>query len=102
MKLPETIKIGPHTYTVKYEKEFAGNHNALAQSRHKSLEIVVDPDQAATQLADTIIHEILHCINRQIEFTEKGQDVEEKAINALATMLLNVSRENKELMKLYE
>lgn len=101
MKLPDKIKIGPHVYTVKYEKGFAGNHNAIGQSRHTSLEIVIDPDQAASQLADTIIHEVLHCINRQIGFTEKEHDAEEVSINALATMLLSVSRENKELMKLY-
>lgn len=93
MRIPKKIKIGPHTYRVKYEKGFLNNHNAYAQSRHARSEMILDPDVNKTQLEDTFLHEILHCIDDQVTFTEK--DKSEAAIARLSPRLLEVLKDNK-------
>lgn len=92
MKIPNKIKIGPHIYTVKYEKGFLQNHKAYAQSRHSKLEIILDPEVSRSQLEDSFIHELLHSIDDQIGFTEKDKD--EESIARLTPRLLEVFTDN--------
>lgn len=97
MKIPKKVKIGAHEYKVICEKDLASNHGALAQSRHAKGVIVIDPDVTATQLKDSLIHEILHCINYQVKFVSSDADEEEAAVVRLTSILLMVIKENKQL-----
>lgn len=95
MKIPETVKIGPHIYTVVYEKNFNDNHSAVGQSRHLHNQIVLDPDQARSSLEDTFIHEIFHAIDWQLHIFD-GEQVEHQ-IARLTTQFLQVLKDNKEV-----
>lgn len=99
MKIPKKIKIGPHTYKIKYQKGMSKNHSVLGQTRMLDGVIAIDPEQIQTQLEDTFIHEILHAINMQVEFVNRDRDVEESAIIKLSPLLLQIIKENKEIFK---
>lgn len=92
MKIPKTIKIGPHVYAITYEKGFLENHNAYAQTRNSKTQIILDPDVSQSQLEESFIHEILHAIDNQILMFDRGKD--EEPISRLAPRLLEVLKEN--------
>ncbi len=97
MTIPKTIKVGAHTYTIQYEKRLNLNHEAAGQSRHLHSEIILDPDQAQTQLEDTLLHEMLHAIDWQVHIFNKD-DVEDQ-ITRLSSLLLQVIKDNPEVFK---
>lgn len=97
MKLPKEIKIGPHTYKARFEENYSANHGTLAESRHTHTQIVIDPSQSESQLRDTLLHEILHCINAQVGFVSHERSEEEAAVARLAPMLLQVIQDNPEI-----
>lgn len=99
MTIPKTIKVGPHIYKISVEDDFAENHGALAQARHTKTAIIIDPAQSASQMYDSLLHEILHCINNQVEFAPKDRELEEQAVSRLAPMLLMLIEDNPELFK---
>ena len=94
MKIPKQIIIGPHIYKVTFEKGLDYNHNALGQSRHTKGQIVLEPEQSTTQLEDSFIHEMLHCIDAQVKFASTTKSVAEDSIRRLSPMLLQVLKEN--------
>lgn len=95
MKIPKTIIIGPHTYRITFEKGLDYNHNALGQSRHTKGEIILEPEQSPTQLEESFIHEVLHCIDSQVKFASTNKSVAEDSIRRLSPMFLQVLKENK-------
>lgn len=92
MKIPSKIKIGPHVYVVKFQKGILQHHRNYGQSRHSSNEILIDPDISQSQKEDTFMHEVLHCIDQQIIFTEK--DKEEDSIGRLSPSILGFLKDN--------
>lgn len=99
MRIPKKVKIGPHIYIVKLEKDLSGNHGLMGQSRHTSSEIVIDPNLSGSQLEDTLLHEILHAIQFQTRFISDGEKDEELAVSRLTPLLLQVIKDNPEIFK---
>lgn len=95
MTIPASIKIGAQIYSVRFEKGLNHNHNAAGQSRHLKNEIILDPDQAQTQIEDTFLHEVLHCIDWQQKIFSSDED--EAQISRLTSLLLQVIKDNKEV-----
>src|SRR5687768_7770099 len=69
-QMPGHIKVGRNTYTVVHDKALwndlvqgsnlsQSNHG---MSNHHLLVIAVNPNDAPHQKADTLLHEVLHCI----------------------------------------
>ena len=97
MPLPKRVKVGPFTYEVKLGgPEFAEDTRLLGHCDHRKLEIALLPGLADDATVEVLLHEILHaCFNavgQPLEFVHK--DAEEKAVVALAPILLQVLRAN--------
>ena len=116
------VKIGPHTYTVRYSKEdvsgvseevrINNSDGVEAYSDHQKLEIVLLPGGADQVDRMSLLHEILHCCLRASgnwpdEFAriltrsrgESNIDVEEYVIGGTTGPLLQTIRDNPELTK---
>ncbi len=106
MKLPGKVHVGPHTYrvicdTAAMNAECRDASEDLAgRCSHRTLTIHVDPDQARSQMRDTLLHEVLHAVaNMTALDNEWGDEQEEEVILRLAPALLDVLRRNPRLVE---
>lgn len=111
--IPESVKVGPHTYSVgndDRELRIAGREmdaDLIGHSDHVHLRITVESGLAHSLEQETVLHEVLHCVfsitNLADELNEKDEGNEEKFIQRISPLLLQVIQENPELMRyLYE
>ena len=99
--IPGQIRIGPHTYEIRHDPETAKRVRAAGHagnSEANQLLIQLDTDQPHTQLADTLIHEALHCAWSQTSLPAGLADEEEAVVLALSPLLLGLLRDNPELV----
>lgn len=97
MNPPGTIDVGPHRYRVVVD------HDGLLDSDHKAghcsasrLVIAVDADQEPSQMADTVVHEVVHAL---LAVSGLDDDIEERVCLALGPGLLGVLQDNPELVR---
>jgi hypothetical protein len=102
-KLPHSIQVGIHTYRVN-----PGKHAARAvrdDERHgdcstADLTIRIDTDRPQTVVAETLLHELLHATFAQAGLREQHDDQdEERIVNPLAPLLLDVLQSNPSLIR---
>lgn len=104
MKPPKQITVGPVRYRVLFcEFEIAraerGDADRLyAHHDPRKQQITVDPDQGPDQLADSLLHEVLHACVAVTGLDETLGDREESVVRSLSTCLLQVLRENPRLV----
>lgn len=101
MKLPGHVKVGPHTYRLVVDRDAIARVSADAEERKlgecepRTCTITIDPDQARSQLADTVVHECLHASFDVIGAMEDvTDDIEERLVRRLAPVLLQVLQDN--------
>jgi len=87
MKIPPSIKVGGHTYTVSFVEKLWMREGNLGQARHNTdqiieLEVALHPEQTAA----TFLHEVMHVVDRVYN---KGS-LSEDAIDAMAEGLFQV------------
>lgn len=101
MKIPAKITLGPHNYEIRSDVDTARllrDEDARGDSRPDQLVIRIDVDRPHTAVAETLLHEALHCVWHQTSLrVEHDNDAEEKAVTALAPLLLQMLRRNPEL-----
>ncbi len=105
MKLPRRIHVGPHIYSVvcdaaamAAECRDAGE-DLVGRCSHRTLTIHIEPDQARSQMRDTLLHEVLHAVANMTALDgEWGDEREEEVILRLAPALLDVLRRNPRLV----
>jgi hypothetical protein len=99
--VPASVIVGPYRYTISVDHEAmerlisrgeAGGGNAGTVNHHK-LQITIDGDMAASMIADTLLHEIMHCCYR-VSGLSRGKVTEEKAIEHMTPVLLDTLRRN--------
>jgi len=91
MNLPEYIKVGPYDISVRViSSELAARLKEDGDFDGETIHIA--DGQRGPQLADTILHELLHAI--YATFGLKDEDEEERIVSALATGLVGVLRDN--------
>lgn len=107
---PRKIQVGPHPVVVKVDtkrmhtvnKETDDVHG-LAAYGHDDLEIVVDPQQAASQMRDSVLHEVLHALFaigpqnvlfQELDEKNKVGVLEENLVQGLCPLLLDFLRRN--------
>jgi hypothetical protein len=105
VKPPPTIVVGPHAYAVVADQaaidrlSVEAGEARLGECDTRRLTITVDPSQADSQLAETIVHELLHA---SFSLIGAGEDVtpeiEEKLVLRLAPVLLQVIADNPRLV----
>lgn len=97
MKLPKQIKIGPHVYTVKFPHQFAPGQDLAGQMVDTTCEIKLTDNNdgsiyCPSQIWETFIHEIIHCVGKQIRCPALYDD--EDVINRASTAVLQVLTDN--------
>lgn len=105
MNVTEVI-VGPHTYEVTVDKNAI---NACSSKSEDSLvgqcdtalcHIIIDPEQSASQLTDTLLHEVLHaCFELIGASSDIDHDTEEKLVRRLSPVLIQVLRDNPDLIE---
>ena len=96
MNLPEYIKVGPYDISVRViSSELAARLKEDGDFDGETIHIA--DGQRGPQLADTILHELLHAI--YATFGLKDEDEEERIVSALATGLVGVLRDNREFAR---
>lgn len=102
-KIPDAVTIGPHTYEIRTDPEahrLLREDGSNGDSRPDRLVVQLDLDRPHTAIADTFIHELLHCAWQQTALrVEHDTDAEERAVTALAPLVLGMLRANPELVK---
>ncbi len=102
---PRFINIGPHRYRLVVDRaavdrvSVEGGERVVGACDTTRLTIVVDPDIAPSQVAETVVHEILHGAMSLIGAGEDvTTDVEERIVLRLAPVLLQIVRSNPHLV----
>jgi hypothetical protein len=105
MQLPQTVQVGPYRYRLEVDgaaiaqarseerDDRVGHHDA------KASRLVVDPDQSADCVADTVLHELLHAIWFMAGLQQgRAAPYEESVVATLSPALLDTLRRNPELV----
>jgi hypothetical protein len=85
MKIPETLKIGGHMYTVTMVDASDINDNCGEQNRSKNT-IKIRKDMPQSQLEETLLHEAIHAINGGLK---------EETVDFLAMAIYALIKDNK-------
>lgn len=103
--LPSTITVGARTYSVSDDTNVVNAYGRSAETAglygatdHRSLVIAIDPNQAADQLRDTLLHEALHCCTNLAAIDVAPPDTEEELVARLTPPLLAMLRDNREFV----
>ena len=87
MKIPESIKVGGHTYEVIFRDDLWLKEGFVGQSRHNTEQLIeIDPKLHPEQIDCTFWHEVMHAINRIYNNNQLG----ETDVNALSEGLFQV------------
>jgi hypothetical protein len=96
---PKSVTVGPHVYRIVAQRAAIDRASAacgetlVGQCDRNTLTIVVDPSLAASQLADTVLHETLHACFDVIGASEQvTMEIEERLVRALSPVLLDLLR----------
>lgn len=95
---PSKIKIGNHTYSVKYVVPDDGSGDYFYGRTHtRTTRMEINPTQAKSQARDTLLHEVLHAILDDVD-SPLDDEKEESVIRAITPGLLGVLRNNPALL----
>lgn len=96
---PAHVDLGGHRYTVRCDDDTAKllrEEEARGDSRPDRLLIRLDVDRPHTAVAETLLHETLHCAWSLTSLRQDDID-EEKVVAGLAPILLEALRRNPDL-----
>jgi hypothetical protein len=108
-QMPSCIKVGRNMYTVVHDKaqwndlvqESNVNQSNHGMSNHHRLIIAINPNDALHQKADTLLHEVLHCVWFQASLVSLNppteDEREELTISQLCPWLTLVLADNPQL-----
>lgn len=106
MTPPRFVTVGPHRYRIVATRaavdraSVEGGERVFGTCDPARLTITVDPDVAPSQLADTVVHELLHAAFSLIGAGEDvTTEVEERLVLRLAPVLLQIVRGNPALVE---
>lgn len=107
MKPPETITVGPYRYTVVVDddeilrRSREQSTDLLGCAEHRQLTITLRPEQAPDMLAETLLHELLHCLNEMTGVTSMFDDgdSQESFVARYSPALLDTLRRNPDLVR---
>lgn len=103
MKIPKSIKIGAHTYTIKYPYTFKERNDVKGRHSYWANEMWLEDNHEGAQLTNSttlvlLIHEIIHALNAisgDIIFTDDGKLTAEDKIDLLAESTTQILIDNK-------
>jgi hypothetical protein len=103
VKVPKRITLAPHVYEVRTDPETARllrDEDSRGDSRPDQLVIRLDPDRPHTAIAETLLHETIHCCwnHTALSIDTTDDTTEERTVTALAPLILTLLRSNPDLV----
>lgn len=106
MRLPDELVIAGRRYTVSTDPDELAREsneartNLLGQCDRRAQRILVDLRQHDQQVADTLVHELLHAATELAGLSDElGDDLEERVVARLAPIIAQTIAENPDLVK---
>lgn len=94
VKIPNQVKVGPHQVSIVWVGEMEDCCGDYDKEKER---IRVDTSMSDTQVADTLLHEILHAIH--YIYGIKDEHEEEQVVTVTATALSQVIQDNPDVVK---
>jgi acetaldehyde dehydrogenase (acetylating) len=88
MKLPQTLDLLGKAWVITQKKD---NKN-YGTCQHGKCIINVNPSQPPQQMRDTVLHEVIHALEHEVQLK-----MSERQVTLLATVLLAAMRQNPKL-----
>lgn len=89
VKVPKTIKLLSHTYSVRSDSKELVTVGALGLTRHLHQEIILDTHNIPpTELDQTFLHELLHVVERHFNMKIDDADID-RLSEGLAVILFD-------------
>lgn len=99
MKIPEQVKVGGVTYSIKRSAATAVASDCWGNTSHHKQFINIDSDAQDDRQSETMLHELLHCaaqVSGLSQFiTDKNILTEEQIVNCLSSALYQIIVDNK-------
>jgi hypothetical protein len=94
------VKVGSKKYTIRIKKSIKKGA-LLGQSKHYEEVIEISLSQSENSFADTLMHEILHCIwyDNGIGYAIGSEQIEEFIVSSYAGSLMAVFMDNPWILK---
>lgn len=102
MKVPKRIKSGPFSLTTEDDPARLKDVSGDAALFTKECKLIYDGKQAPSYLRDSVLHECLHSAYQQtplLDVSEEGNEREEKVVQAITPRLLDLLRDNPNLVR---
>jgi hypothetical protein len=99
--IPTHVDIGPHRFTIDSSPEtghLLHDENSNGDSRPDRLLVRIDPDRPHTKVAETLLHELIHCVWSTTPLRMGEDEHEEEVVSALTPWLLEMLRRNPDLV----
>jgi pantoate kinase len=101
--IPLGIAMGAHLYEVRYDPDTAAllqDEGALGDSHADRLLIRLDPSRPHTAVAETLLHELMHCAFKStpLRTDDVLAEQEEAIVTALTPPMLDALRRNPALV----
>lgn len=98
VKLPKKVKIGSREYKViKRSKRWGKKHKAYGQIQYDKRIIELSNDQNSKELADTLLHELIHSIIHEYKIKLDGRK-EESLVTKISNGFTDVFSKNPNLL----
>ena len=98
MNVPDGFDLAAHRFTIDSSRatgKLLHDENSRGDSRPDQLLIRLDADRPTTAVAETLLHETLHCIWSATALRgHAAEEHEEAVVTGLAPLLLEVLRRN--------
>lgn len=91
LKIPKKIKIGGHLILI----DFSNDISNMGEYRSGKQEIKIYKDNCSSQQEETLLHEIIECINYHYELK-----LSHWKIQVIGTVLYQVIKDNPEIFKI--
>ena len=81
MKIPETLKVGGHTFKIIFDANLIQDRNRYAEVNYRTNEITVDPTSCEEQQIESLLHEIIEVIDGHCELGLAHQVIKTLSFN---------------------
>jgi predicted metal-dependent peptidase len=100
MKLPKSVLVGPHTVQIEpLSAQVALSNGIHGDFNSVLMRIRVDTSLPESMVLDTLLHEIAHAIYAIYHLEDT--DSEERVVSIYGTAMLQVFKDNKKLLELF-
>ena len=93
------IKVLHRSYEVKpFDPHDIATNGHYGRTHHREQIIYLDMNAASTELADTLLHEVMHAVINCMGINAGGDQDEENVVNSLSHGLTTVFHDNPKLL----